>query len=76
MDADQVRRWKSNYDAVNRVTLEEARNRTPAERLLQHRLFLGRLAEMGRLPVRNADEKFYLRWQYVKKLWLERHPTT
>ena len=74
MDAKQVREWKAGYEAVNRITLEEAKNRTPYERWQLHKLFVERLARMGRLPKRHPDEKFYLRWMVVKERWSERHP--
>ena len=73
MDAEQIRKWKADQDAVNRITLEEARSRTPYERLLSHQRFLSRLSAMDRLPERNPADKFYVRWQYVREEWLERH---
>jgi hypothetical protein len=72
--AEQIRKWKADQDAVNRVTLEEARSRTPYDRLLSHQRFLSRLAAMDRLPERNPADKFYVRWEHVRERWLERHP--
>jgi len=70
VDPQRVREWKASYEAVNRIAIEEALERSPSERLRQHQVFLERLAAMGRLPVRKPDDKFYLRWDQVRKRWL------
>jgi hypothetical protein len=76
MDSKQVREWKAGYEAANRVALDEARNRTPYERLVNHQVFLQRLAAMDKLQAKDPADKFYIRWCQVKERWLERSSRT
>ena len=67
MDAKQVREWRSNYEVVNKRTLEEKRQRTPAKRLRILQVFVNGLASLGALRPRADDLEYHLRWQQVRE---------
>jgi hypothetical protein len=71
--ANLVREWKAGYKQVNRLDIEEARARTPAERLRNHQVFLGELSKVGLLRPRTDDLEYHLRWQQLREKWLARN---
>ena len=62
-----VEAWKAGMEEVNRVTWEEARNRSIEERFRLHETFFARLQRIGRVPAPPEDEKFYVQWNLVRK---------
>jgi len=73
MDPEVVRNWKRGQEAANQFALEEARNRTVAERFALFLAFRARLKAMGRLPVRDDNMEFHRRWLEVQEAWLAKH---
>lgn len=74
MDAKLVRQWKAGFEEVNRFTLEEARARTPAERLALLQSHLRQLGELGLLRTKGEDLEFHIRWQSVRERFLSKNP--
>jgi len=68
-----VREWKAGYEAANQMDLEKARNRTPAQRVRNHQMFLASTAKIGLLRERKDDLEYHLRWQELRERWVERH---
>lgn len=73
--SSKVREQMAGYRAANAFQLEEKRQRTPEERLRLAQVFMDRLAEMGRLPVREDKTAYYAMWQLLRERWLEQNAT-
>ena len=67
MDPQSIRDWKANMEAMNQVTLDEARNRTSAERWAMHKAFLVRLKAMGKLPEPHRDIEDHYLWSSIQR---------
>lgn len=72
MDPKEVREWRARYEAVNRITLEEARKLTPAERFKRLKKRIDDYAEAGMLePIDpNEDLESHLRWSAIQEKML------
>jgi hypothetical protein len=58
---------------ANKLDLDEARARTPSERLRNLQRFLAELSKLGLLRERTDDLEYNLRWQVLRVKWLARH---
>lgn len=68
-ERELIRTWKRNQDAVNEITLQEDRDRTPDERFRLLMVMLARAAAMGLLVPREDDFEFHLRWHKARMSW-------
>ncbi len=72
MHPQTVKEWKARYDAHNLFVLEEARNRTVAERYQRLLGFVTSLSKLGLLKPREDDLEFHLRWQKARECMREK----
>ena len=73
MTAKMVREWKAGYEEVNRVVLEEKRQTSPEKRLRDAERLLDQLRAWNRLPKREDNLEYHLKWQRLREKWSERH---
>lgn len=69
-ERDLIRAWKRNQEAVNAITLQEDRDRTPDERFRLLIVMLSRAAAMGLLLPREDDLELHVRWHKARMSWL------
>ena len=72
MDKQKTQDWKASMELMNQVTLEEVRDRTPAERMLIHQAFLNRLTAMGKQPKADRDFEDHMAWSRIQEIYLAR----
>ncbi|MFZ4508454.1 MAG: hypothetical protein ACOYON_12240 [Fimbriimonas sp.] len=66
----QIRQWKAGMEAANRFALEEARRRTPAERLQNHQNFLAGHAQIGLAREKPEDRIHRIPYHELQERWL------
>ncbi len=65
-ERELIRTWKRNQDAVNAITLQEDRDRSPSDNFRLLLVVLARAAAMGLLVPREDDLEFHLRWHKAR----------
>jgi hypothetical protein len=71
---EQIRQWKAGMEEANRFTLEEARNRKPAERFANHQRFLEGHGSYGLACSKQSDYAHRTPYHEIQERWLARHP--
>jgi hypothetical protein len=70
----QIRQWKAGMEVANRFDIEVARQRSPAERLLNHQRFLDGNARFGFEASRPEDRLHRMPFHEIQERWLAQHP--
>lgn len=75
MDREAAEEYLSRYREMNKITLEEARSMSVADRFRRFLEFRSWLESKGRLPSTDEDLPFYEKWSEMQRRYLERSRT-
>ena len=73
IDREALLRWKAGMEEMNRNALEEARRRTPAERLRNLQAFLDGHANIGMIRTSSEDRAHRIPYHEIRERWIARH---
>lgn len=72
MDKETLKRYLEGQREGNRISLEEARSLSPAERFRRFLDFRDWLESVGGLPATDQDIHFYEQWAELHRRHIER----